>query len=136
MINKKGLSSIVVTLSLLMVSIMAFTIVQSWYDNYSSSLLANNYPKDISYLLAVQGIRDDKLYVMNKFQENFTIDIIKINNEICKQDLSLDKGINFINITDCTIGLENSIVAVTLITNNGIIHMNAYVSFANIIPSF
>ena len=118
---KKSISPVVATALLLVVAVLSVVAFQTWYETFSSKLLAdseqkNNLINNVDILL----VQDNILYVKSNLNSNVSISTIKIGNNTCVLgERNLTYGVNEIDLSFCPVGLSEY-EDVVIITNNGV----------------
>lgn len=110
MLNKKAISPVVATALLLVVAVLAVTGFQGWFSEFSSSTFSNVEQQ-------TQNSKDLELKLINEFlyisSSSSQIIDININNDKCLKNLSIQKGLNKINVNTCIIKSNTSTLDIT-----------------------
>jgi hypothetical protein len=119
---KKGITPIIVIILMLFLIVLSIISFQNWYQSYQSKIL-NDFEQEDSLNKIntnIDRIIDSKLYFKNGFK-NLTILNISIDGKNC--DVSskyYSKGLNEIDIGNCSKKSVSSTPEILVITNKGI----------------
>lgn len=121
-LNLKGISGIVATALLLVVSVVAVIGFQNFYANYQSTTFANAEQKSGSGATGVETVVGNDLYFKNTQSEDMNISKIKINGVECTLDLAERNAtankISKIDVTDCVGSLTSPKAEVMVVTED------------------
>ena len=117
--TKKAIASITVTLMLLLVSIVAYTAVSSWYSDLSSEITAKknqqigNIHGDFEILALKKEGTNYYLFIKNNKPGYIILNSARVNNNICttpSSNVILGKQINKIRVDCPSYDTNNEIV--------------------------
>lgn len=124
---KKGISPVIATALLIVVSVVAVVGFQQWYSSYESILLSDTEQKSSSSIrnVNIEYISDDGFIYIKNGGVNLTIKNIKINENLCDINETLTFGLNPVDISTCLNSFE-TISDVVIITDKGIIEKKIF----------
>ena len=135
MLNKKGISPVVVTALLLVVAVVAVVGFQTFFNTYSTGLFSRvETQSETSGVTQIDTIVGGELYFKNGFDE-IEISSVKVNGNDCFVSGTYTANLNSIPISNCTEVGKNE---VGIVTNRGIYEKEIYkqnIDYSNPCPS-
>lgn len=115
---------------LLVTAVIAIVSFQTWYGSYSTGLFSKVESENSNEALntIIETIVGDKLYFTNQFNENLSLNSVKINGATCNDvtTSNLTRGINSINFGNCTQNLTGGSYEVVVSTDQGVFSKKIY----------
>lgn len=120
--SSKSVGALVSISLLLVVSVIVFFQVNSWFSIYKSDIEVEIASGDIQRNIEIVKVEGTKVFLNNKYKDELTINSIKIANKSCPIGSStIDKGLAIIDVGSCTRGFENlTSYSVALLTDFGV----------------
>lgn len=121
MVTKKGVSAIVSTALLIVVSVLSVIGFSSLYESYSSKTLADVESKSVVSNVVLEYLNSNLLYVKNPYERNVTYKEIRVDGVNCNIPLgNLSKGIKEIDLGTCMAGMTEGYKDVVIVTDSGV----------------
>lgn len=124
---KKGISSVVATALLLVVTVVSFVIFNGWFSSYFSNVLTDidvtselDITFDLDQTFKIHGLIDNYLYVYNDFDGDLNVTSLRINDVECSLN-NLHEGMNSIDVSDCLSGVTSFKPNIMIITSKGFV---------------
>jgi hypothetical protein len=129
-ISKKAISEIVSITLLLLVGILVFISLQSWYFNYIENDLKNTVSIGDNSL-EILSIHLDSVYIKNKNEVSLYINELRFQNGDCVINQIINgKSIQNFSIEHCNLKIDEGIQTITLFTEDTIITNSVYINFS------
>lgn len=137
--NKKAIGPVIASALLLVVAVIAVIGFQTWWGDYSSTILTNAELKNSNDSISKSKIHDligRSLYFENSV-DNLTILSVKVDDLECNNAIgNYSYGMKELDLSDCMFDLESKSTKVSIITNKGILNKDIYLTdFTPIIHS-
>ncbi|MCA9460054.1 MAG: hypothetical protein KC550_05900, partial [Nanoarchaeota archaeon] len=138
--SKKTIGPVVAVSMLIVVAVVALVGFQSWYENYQTSVLAGVEvkSKNLGNELEINSLINSQLYIINNYQDNFTISRIEANKIDCSiSNVNLNLGINNLSLSACLSQLTSDTVKIVLYSNTKVLEKEFYIggNSLSLIPS-
>jgi len=130
---KKAISPVVAVALLLVVAVIAVVGFQSWFSTYLSGdfVKIEGQTSDSSGSdIRMEKIIDNVLWVINDIADNYTIDKLEIDGNVCNNVSNLSLGLNPIDVSDCIVNITSSSPSVVMYTGDKISEKYFYVKDA------
>lgn len=122
---RKSVHPVVSVALLLVVTVVAAVGFQTWYSSYSSDIISSIESRD-SNQVRIESIVDSYIYLKGETGTDIENVTIRMEGNVCRENVSLVAGINKIDISSCLNGSVSSTYEIVVEMANTIISGSYY----------
>ncbi|MCA9459377.1 MAG: hypothetical protein KC550_02400 [Nanoarchaeota archaeon] len=128
--DRKAIGPVIAVSMLIVVAVIALVGFQSWYTNYQTVVLSGVEVKsnNLDNELEINSLIGPILYIINNYQDNYTVTQIEANKIDCGIDgYDLRLGINNFSLSSCISQINTDTVKIVVYSSNRLLEKEFYI---------